>query len=78
LFFDDDGRVYMLHGGGDLRLTELMDDVSGLKPGGFNEVVVKDATGVAGPNRGLNAEGPKCSNMRENTISSTSLGLVVA
>jgi beta-xylosidase len=57
LIFDDDGRVYMLYGGGDLRLVELMDDLSGLKPGGFHAVVVKDATSVAGPDRGLNAEG---------------------
>lgn len=57
LFFDDDGKVYMLHGGGDLRLTELAADVSGLKAGGFDEVIIQDATGVAGPNRGLKAEG---------------------
>ena len=48
LFFDDDGRVYMLHGGGDLELTELNADVSGIKPGGFDEIVIRDATGVAG------------------------------
>lgn len=57
LFFDDDGRVYMLHGGGDLKLTELTADASAVKPGGFDEVVIRDATGVAGPNRGLSAEG---------------------
>ena len=57
LFFDDDGRMYMLYGGGDLRLVELNDDVSGIKPGGFNEVVVTNASAVAGPNIGLNAEG---------------------
>jgi beta-xylosidase len=32
LFFDDDGRVYMLYGGGNLRLTELDADLSGIKP----------------------------------------------
>ncbi len=57
LFFDDDGKVYMLHGGGDLKLTELNSDASGVKAGGFDEIVIRDATGVAGPNRGLNAEG---------------------
>jgi beta-xylosidase len=57
LFFDDDGRVYMLHGAGALRLTELTADASAVKPGGFDEVVIRDATGVAGPNRGLAAEG---------------------
>lgn len=57
LFFDDDGRVYMLYGGGDLRLAELTTDVSGLKPGGFNQVVITNASAVAGPDVGLNAEG---------------------
>jgi len=49
LFFDDDGRVYMLYGVGDLRLTELSADLSGIKPGGFDEVVIRDASAVAGP-----------------------------
>ena len=57
LFFDDDGRVYMLYGGGNLRLTELNADLSGIKPGGFDEVVVPNASAVAGPNIGLPAEG---------------------
>lgn len=57
LFFDDDGRVYMLYGGGNLRLVELNEALSGLKPGGFNEVVITNASAVAGPNLGLPAEG---------------------
>lgn len=57
LIFDDDGRVYMIHGGGDLRLTELTADASAVKQGGFNDIVIRDATGVAGSNRGLPAEG---------------------
>ncbi len=57
LFFDDDGRVYMIYGAGDLRLVELNEDVSGLKPGGINRVVVTNASRVAGPNIGLPAEG---------------------
>jgi beta-xylosidase len=57
LCFDDDGRVYMLYGGGDLRLVELNEDLSGLKTGGFNQVVITNASAVAGPNRGLPAEG---------------------
>lgn len=57
LVFDDDGRVYMLHGAGDLRLTELTADASGLKPGGIDQVVVRNASAVAGPNVGLRAEG---------------------
>lgn len=57
LFFDDDDRVYMLYGGGNLRLVELRDDLTGLKEGGFNQVVITNASAVAGPNIGLNAEG---------------------
>ncbi len=57
LFFDDDGRVYMLYGVGNLRLTELEPDFSGIKKGGFNEVVIPNASAVAGPNIQLPAEG---------------------
>ncbi len=57
LFFDDDGRVYMLYGGGNLRLVELTADVTGVKPGGFNQVVITNASAVAGTNIMLNAEG---------------------
>lgn len=57
LFFDDDGRVYMLYGGGNLRLAELSDDLSGIKADGFNDIVIRNASAVAGPNIGLPAEG---------------------
>jgi beta-xylosidase len=57
LFFDDDGRVYMLYGGGNLRLTELKEDLTGLKPGGFDQVVITNASAVSGRNIGLPAEG---------------------
>jgi len=57
LFFDDDGRVYMLYGVGDLRLVELEPDLSGIREGGFNDVVIRNASAVAGPNISLRAEG---------------------
>lgn len=57
LCFDDDGRVYLLYGAGNLRLAELQPDLSGLKPDGFNQIVITNATAVAGPNPGLPAEG---------------------
>lgn len=57
LFFDDDGRVYMVNGGGDIRLTELTTDLTGIQPGGFNQVIITNASAVAGPNIGLKAEG---------------------
>jgi beta-xylosidase len=57
LFFDDDGRIYMLYGGGNLRLVELKADLTGIKPDGFNEEVIRNAHIVAGSNIGLVAEG---------------------
>jgi beta-xylosidase len=57
LFFDDDDRIYMLYGVGNLRLVELAEDLTGLKPGGFNQVVVTNASAIAGTNINLQAEG---------------------
>lgn len=64
LFFDDDGRVYMLYGAGDLRLAELESDLSGLKADGFRGVVITNASRVAGPNVGLPAEGSQLFKVR--------------
>src|SRR5688500_13506758 len=50
LFFDDDGKVYMLYGAGRLTLVELNEDVSGIKHGGFNQVVIENASAPAGSN----------------------------
>lgn len=57
LFFDDDGRVYMIYGVDDIRLIELQADASGIKPGGRNQVIVPNASLVAGGRVGLPAEG---------------------
>jgi beta-xylosidase len=57
LFFEDDGRVFMVHGAGTVRLTELNADLSGIKAGGMDQVIIPDASRVAGPNVGLRAEG---------------------
>jgi beta-xylosidase len=57
LFFDDDDRVYLLYGGGDLRLVELTADASAVKPGGFHEIVVPNASAITGATAGLPAEG---------------------
>jgi len=57
LFFDDDGRVYMIYGAGDLRLAELHADLSGLKPATNHLTLIQNASAVAGPNVGLPAEG---------------------
>ena len=57
LFFDDDGRVYMINGSGRIRLTELTADVTAIKAGGMDQVIIPNASAVAGPNVGLGAEG---------------------
>jgi beta-xylosidase len=59
LFFDDDGRVYMISGGGRITLTELTEDVTGIKPGGTSKVIIENGNAVFGPDQqgGLGAEG---------------------
>ena len=57
LFFEDDGRVFMLYGVNNLHLVELNQDLSGIKPGGVDKVVVTNASAVAGQNIMLGAEG---------------------
>ncbi len=43
LLFDQDGRIYIVHGNRDVRLTELKEDLSGPKPGGLDRILVSDA-----------------------------------
>jgi len=57
LFFDDDGRVYLIYGSGTLRLVELMPDVSGVKPGTAEQIIIQNASAPAGSDIGLKAEG---------------------
>lgn len=57
LFFDDDGRVYLIYGGGKLRLVELNADLSGVKPGAEEQIVIENANTPAGTDIMLNAEG---------------------
>ncbi len=57
LFFDDDGKVYMICGGGNIRLVELNEDLSGIKEGGVDKIIIKDAQSITGSTKGLPAEG---------------------
>ena len=57
LFFDDDGRVYMIYGAGKLRLIELNADASGVKPGTTEQVIIENASTPSGTGGGLPAEG---------------------
>jgi beta-xylosidase len=60
LFFDDDGKVYMIYGGGKLHLVELNENVTGIKEGGINQVAIENASAPSmpeGKTGGLGAEG---------------------
>ena len=59
LFFDEDGRVYMIYGGGQIKIIELLPDASGIKPGGVNRVIIDNVNMVFGKDElgGLPGEG---------------------
>lgn len=56
VFFDDDGRIYMIWGGGKLCIVELKEDLSGIKEG-TERVFIENASAPSGDNIGLPAEG---------------------
>jgi beta-xylosidase len=56
LFFDDDGRIYLIYGNGKLSLVELKEDLSGVKPE-TDRVLIENASLPAGTNIMLGAEG---------------------
>lgn len=57
LYFDDNGKIYMIYGAGKIMIVELSEDLSGIKPGASPKVLIENASAVAGPNIGLPAEG---------------------
>lgn len=42
LLFDDDGRVYIAHGHSDIWLTEWEPDLSGVREGGLNRLIIRE------------------------------------
>jgi beta-xylosidase len=56
IFFDDDGRIYMIWGVSKLMMAELRDDLSGLKDD-TERVLIENASAPAGDNIMLGAEG---------------------
>jgi beta-xylosidase len=65
LFFDDDGRVYMVYGGGRITLVELKADLSGIKPGGVNKILIENVNTIFGTDLGgLNGEGSQLSKIK--------------
>jgi beta-xylosidase len=57
LWFDDDGRVYLIYGARQLKLVELNSDLSGVKPGTQEKVIIEDASAPAKADIMLGAEG---------------------
>ena len=46
LFFDDDGKVYLVYGNSEIWIRELAPDLGGFAPGGLFRRLVKDRPGV--------------------------------
>ncbi len=58
LFFDDDGRVYLIYGNARIEISELKPDLSGIMPGGVHKVLVENVNAVFGADQGgLKGEG---------------------
>ncbi len=57
MYFDDDGRAYMIWGQGTLYMKEMQPDLSGPLPGGLDTVLLQNASAPAGDNIMLGAEG---------------------
>ena len=53
LFFDDDGRNYLITGNKKLTLVELNTDLSGVKTGGVNQVIIENSSAPSGNDSGL-------------------------
>lgn len=44
LFFDEDGKAYMVYGNKKLTIVELKEDLSGIREGGISQVIIEDVT----------------------------------
>jgi beta-xylosidase len=56
LLFDDEG-VYLVYGIDDIMIIELTSDVTAIKSGGLNQVLIPDASQIAGSDFWVPAEG---------------------
>lgn len=64
IFFDDDGKVYLIYGVGQIKMLELNADVSGVKPGTEEKIIIENASAPAGTNIMLRAEGSQLFKVR--------------
>lgn len=53
----DNGRVFLVYGIDDIRIIELTPDASGILSGGLNQVLIPDASSIAGSSFIVQAEG---------------------
>src|SRR5690625_4383063 len=53
----DDGNVYLVYGGTDIRIIELTSDATAIKRNGLDQVIIPNAGQIAGSEFILNAEG---------------------
>jgi len=49
LFFDDDGKTYLIYGNKKLTLVELKDDLTDVKEGGVNQVIIENSSAPSDP-----------------------------
>ena len=57
IFFDIDGKVYMIYGAGKLKILELKSDLSGIADGVEEKVLIENASAAANAPIMLQAEG---------------------
>jgi beta-xylosidase len=57
LFFDDDGKAYLIYGAGKINLVELNDELTGVKEGVPEKVIIENASAPAGDKIMLGSEG---------------------
>ena len=57
LFFDDDGKVYLIHDAERLKIVELNEDLTGVKQGVPERVLIENGSAPTGKEVGLGAEG---------------------
>jgi beta-xylosidase len=53
----DNGKAYLIYGAHTLKIAELKDDLTGVKPGVPEKVLIENADNPTGKEVGLNAEG---------------------
>lgn len=57
LFFDDDGKIYIISCGGKVGIREMKSDLTGIKENEEVKTLIENADAITGKERGLPAEG---------------------